>query len=189
MRSASTVKTMCSNAARSMWNAPDCARNACNVVRVTGTTLQENSGLRVSRCRHGAGMACPRRDPLMRSQAAWRRATTRSNRVASAHAVAGEVAFDGRATGTTVDGVDIADASGHRVDVGTQESAVAVVDDLGCRPGGEREDRCTAAECFEHDQPERLGPVNWVQQCARPAQQCELFVERYFAEIFDSGTE
>ncbi len=69
--------------------------------------------------------------------------------------------------GTALPGVDLAHASdggGHLVLAAAQVPGLAVIDDLGFRAVGERQDRHGCRQCFGHHQAERFGPGDRVEQ-------------------------
>jgi len=71
------------------------------------------------------------------------------------------------------------------LDVTTDPSVDAVLDDFLDSPAGKRQDRRATCHRFDHDEPERLLPLNGEQECPRAGQQRIFLRGVRFANVFD----
>ena len=77
------------------------------------------------------------------------------------------------------------DAFRHLVNAAADPSIHAILDNLLDGSAGKREHRCAARHRFDHDEAERLFPLNREQKSPRPGQQPILLRRIRFADVFD----
>ena len=105
------------------------------------------------------------------------------------HAFSREVLFGVAAAGGTIDRVRALHGLDHLVDRIAQQSAHAVLDDLGRRAVAEGNDRSAASERLDHHHPERLRPADRVEQRDRVGEETVSGVYPDFADVLDVAAE
>src|SRR5688572_21372139 len=101
------------------------------------------------------------------------------------HARRGEAALEGAAADPPVDGVDAPCGVNCLVQVVTDETRDAVVDDLGNRSAADGHHRCPARERLDHHQTEGFGPIDREQQRGCTSKKCPLLFFGDLAAVVD----